>query len=163
MNKELLIGLCIFFSIFQGSVIPFFFDGLSQPDLWLVFIIISIMVFRVKFVYILAIVGGLVQDLIIGNFFGLHLLAYMTITFIFVKFVKGKYNRNWYISVVSVMAGSLAFIGVSTFVMWAAGVPLVSFLYLFSIGIPFIGYNAVCALLLHRPLWYFKVEGESRW
>ncbi len=47
MNKELLIGLCIFFSILQGSVIPFFFDGILQPDLWLVFIIISAIVFPV--------------------------------------------------------------------------------------------------------------------
>ena len=106
MNKELLIGLCIFFSILQGSVIPFFFDGISQPDLWLVFIIISAMVFPVKYAYVLSIVGGLVQDLIIGNFFGLHLLAYIVITFIFVKFVKGKYNRNWYVSVISVIVGS---------------------------------------------------------
>lgn len=57
------------FSILQGSVIPFFFDGISQPDLWLVFIIISAMVFPVKYAYVLSIVGGLVQDLIIGNFF----------------------------------------------------------------------------------------------
>ena len=53
MNKELLIGLCIFFSILQGSVIPFFFDGISQPDLWLVFIIISAMVFPVKYACLL--------------------------------------------------------------------------------------------------------------
>ena len=138
MNKELLIGLCIFFSILQGSVIPFFFDGISQPDLWLVFIIISAMVFPVKYAYVLSIVGGLVQDLIIGNFFGLHLLAYIVITFIFVKFVKGKYNRNWYVSVISVIVGSLAFMGISTLVMWIAGVPLVSFLYLLYIGVPFI-------------------------
>ena len=163
MNKELLIGLCIFFSILQGSVIPFFFDGISQPDLWLVFIIISAMVFPVKYAYVLSIVGGLVQDLIIGNFFGLHLLAYIVITSIFVKFVKGKYNRNWYISVISVIVGSLAFMGISTLVMWIAGVPLVSSLYLLYIGVPFIGYNAVCAFLLHRPLCYFKIEGESRW
>ena len=163
MNKELLIGLCIFFSILQGSVIPFFFDGISQPDLWLVFIIISAMVFPVKYAYVLSIVGGLVQDLIIGNFFGLHLLAYIVITVILVKFVKGKYNRNWYVSVISVIVGSLAFMGISTLVMWIAGVPLVSFLYLLYIEVPFIGYNAVCAFLLHRPLWYFKIEGESRW
>ena len=98
------------------------------------------MVFPVKYAYVLSIVGGLVQDLIIGNFFGLHLLAYIVITFIFVKFV-----------------------GISTLVMWIAGVPLVSFLYLLYIEVPFIGYNAVCAFLLHRPLWYFKIEGESRW
>lgn len=163
MNKELLIGLCIFFSILQGSVIPFFFDGISQPDLWLVFIIISAMVFPVKYAYVLSIVGGLVQDLIIGNFFGLHLLAYIVITFILVEFVKGKYNRNWYVSVISVIVGSLAFMGISTLIMWIAGVPLVSFLYLLYIGVPFIGYNAVCVFLLHRPLWYFKIEGESRW
>lgn len=54
--------------------------------------------------------------------------------------------------------GSLAFMGISTLVMWIAGVPLVSFLYLLYIGVPFIGYNAVCAFLLHRPLWYFKIE-----
>lgn len=81
----------------------------------------------------------------------------------FVKFVKGKYNRNWYVSVISVIVGSLAFMGISTLVMWIAGVPLVSSLYLLYIGVPFIGYNAVCAFLLHRPLWYFKIEGESRW
>lgn len=83
------------------------------------------------------------------------------ITFIFVKFVKGKYNRNWYVSVISVIVGSLAFMGISTLVMWIAGVPLVSFLYLLYIGVPFIGYNAVCAFLLHRPLWYFKLRRIS--
>lgn len=151
------------FSLLQGSVIPFFFDGVSQPDIWLVAIVVGTMIFPVKFSYALAVIGGLLQDLVIGNFFGMHIFAYAAIMFICIKVVRVKYNRHWYISVLSVIIASVAFIGFSTLIIWLSGIPIMSFLYLIQIGVPFISYNAVGALLLHWLLWYFKDEGESRW
>ena len=60
----------------QSSVMPFFFSGLHQPDLWLVVIVLATLIFDNKTAMTLALVGGLLTDLVTGNLFGLHLLPY---------------------------------------------------------------------------------------
>ena len=43
----------------QSSVMPFFFSGLHQPDLWLVVIVLATLIFDNKTAMTLALVGGL--------------------------------------------------------------------------------------------------------
>lgn len=51
----------------QSSVMPFFFSGLHQPDLWLVVIVLATLIFDNKTAMTLALVGGLLTDLVTGN------------------------------------------------------------------------------------------------
>ena len=73
MNKPILIGLSFGLFLLQSAILPFVFNGISQPDLWLVSIIIVAMIFKFDFAIIFALIAGFIQDLVISNFFGLHI------------------------------------------------------------------------------------------
>ena len=64
----------------QASFAPMLFHGLVQPDLILTSIAIAALLFDKRKAFAIAMAGGLIQDIIIGNFFGLHLLPYLLIT-----------------------------------------------------------------------------------
>ena len=77
----------------QSSVMPFFFSGLHQPDLWLVVIVLATLIFDNKTAMALALVGGLLTDLVTGNLFGLHLLPYLAIAALYLALGRKRYNR----------------------------------------------------------------------
>lgn len=160
MNKPLLTGLSLSLFLVQSSVLPFLCNGVAQPDLWLVSIIIASMVFKLDFVMGLAIVGGFIQDLVTSNFFGLHIFPYIFIAYIFVKYGKERYNKHWYVSAMAVTAGSVLYLICETVILYLAGIKMISFLYLFDVGSIFVVYNTVCSFLLHKILWGFKIEKE---
>lgn len=74
------------------------FSGLHQPDLWLVVIVLATLIFDNKTAMTLALVGGLLTDLVTGNLFGLHLLPYLAIAALYLALGRKRYNRHWYIS-----------------------------------------------------------------
>ncbi len=147
----------------QASFLPFFFDGITQPDVWLTLIALSTLVYDKKTALTLAMVGGLVQDIVISNFFGLHLLPYLVITVLFLELGRERYNRHWYISLLAVGIASLLYVLLSSLIMWWAGRQYPPILYFLYLGLPFIGMNGVCTLFLHPLMWGMKREGEPQW
>lgn len=155
--------LTIVIFLLQASFLPFFFDGITQPDLWLTVVALGTLVYDKKTALLLALIGGFLQDIIISNFFGLHLLPYLAISMLFLYLGKERYNRHWYISLLAVLIASFLYVLISSVIMWWAGShypPMAYFLYL---GIPFIGMNGVASLFLHSPMWRMKREGEPQW
>lgn len=155
--------LSIIIYLLQASLLPFLFDGITQPDLWLTVIALSTLVYDRKTALILAMIGGLLQDIVISNFFGLHLLPYLAITLLFLELGRERYNRHWYISLLAVWIASLIYVVLSSLIMWWAGShypPVSYFLYL---GLPFTVMNGVAALFLHPVMWGMKREGEPQW
>ena len=69
--------------LLQSSFLPFLFNGIMQRDLWLTVIALSSLVVDRKTAILLAAIGGLLQDVVTSNFFGLHLLPYLGIIFPF--------------------------------------------------------------------------------
>lgn len=149
--------------LIQGSVLPIFLNGLWQPDLWLTSIIISVLVFNKRTALLLAIIGGLIQDIVIGNFFGLHIFPYLMITLTTMWVVRAKYNRQWLISVLSVMAGTIVHIAFLWMVVHVGGDTVQPLYYFFYDGIPQVMMNATAALVLHQVLWKMKREWEPKW
>ena len=163
MSTLSLVVLSVVVFFLQLSFLPFLFDGITQPDLWLVVIALSTLVFEKRTCLILAMVGGLLQDIVISNFFGLHLLPYLAITLLFLELGRERYNRHWYISLLAVLIASAIYVVLSSLIMWWAGShypPISYFLYL---GLPFIAMNGVGSLFLHRIIWGMKREGEPQW
>lgn len=91
--------------LLQSSFLPFLFNGIMQPDLWLTVIALSSLVVDRKTAILLAAIGGLLQDVVTSNFFGLHLLPYLGITLLFLKFGRDRYNKHWHISLSGGAAG----------------------------------------------------------
>lgn len=100
---------CIIF-LLQSSFLPFLFNGIMQPDLWLTVIALAAVIVDRKSAFILAGVGGFLQDIVTSNFFGLHLLPYLVITLLFVKFGRHRYNKHWYVSLLSVLLASVIYV-----------------------------------------------------
>lgn len=163
MSNLSLVLLSVVVFLLQAAFLPFLFDGITQPDLWLTVVALSTLVYDKKTAMILALVGGLLQDILISNFFGLHLLPYLAIAMLFLYLGRERYNRHWYISLLAVWIASFLYVVASGLIMWWAGSqhpPMAYFLYL---GVPFIAMNGAASLFLHSILWGMKREGEPQW
>ncbi len=163
MNAYALAAIAVLVSLLQSSFLPFFFSGLTQPDLWLVVVVLSTLIFDKKTALSLALIGGLVQDILISNLFGLHLLPYLVISSLYLALGKERYNKHWYISLIAIVLASLLYLLLSGFVMWCARSQHLAISYIFYVGIPFTLWNVVGMLCLHHPLWAMKKEGKTRW
>lgn len=155
------ISLIVF--LLEASFLPFLCNGAWQPDLWLILIGVSALVFERRYAILFSILGGISQDLITGSFFGIHLVPYLVVSFLITSFVKEKYNRHWYVSVAVVMLGTAVFSLLSLLVLYAGYGILPSFLYVLSVAAPLILLNAAGAIIFHNLLWSMRYEGESRW
>lgn len=76
MNYRHWPGLCLLFFFIQGAMLPFWWPGAHLPDLWLVATILLTFFAGPQIGLLTALVGGLAQDVVFGNFFGLHLAGY---------------------------------------------------------------------------------------
>ncbi len=163
MSGYRLAALALVTFFLQASVIPFFFDGLTQPDLWLVVIVLATLIFDNRTAMILALVGGLLSDILIGNLFGLHLLPYLAIAALYLALGKKRYNKHWYISLIAILLASGLYLFLSAFVMWCATAKHLAISYILYMGIPFTLWNAAGMLVFHSPMWAMKRERKTRW
>lgn len=139
------------------------FSGLHQPDLWLVVIVLATLIFDNKTAMTLALVGGLLTDLVTGNLFGLHLLPYLVIAALYLALGRKRYNRHWYISLFAMTLASLLYALLSWLVLLAAGSRVFSISYILYFVMSTTFMNGAAVLFLHRPLWAMKREGEPKW
>lgn len=157
----IVLGVVLFF--LQASVIPFWGNGVWQPDLWLVAIVISSLIYDRQAVFFLALAGGLLQDIVIGNFFGLHLFPYMVVAFLGIWWGRERYNRQWFISMAAVMGGTVVFTIAAAFLVFIGSDSLRFGSYLLHVGMPLMMMNGTAALPMHYVLWEMKREKEQRW
>ena len=68
--------------ILQAAILPFMFNSVSQPNLIFVLVVLMALHHGQRIGIITALLGGFCQDVIIGNFFGLHLLVYLIVALI---------------------------------------------------------------------------------
>lgn len=155
----------LIFSIFllQSSLLPFLFNGVFQPDLCLVMVTLSAIMLDRRSVLIFAFAEGFLQDIIIGNMFGLHLLPYLLIALFLLHFGRKRYNRHWYVSVVAVLIATIVYFIISGLLMRLSGIHSFSiYLYLYTILVT-AAMNGCCALIFHNMMRIFKKEEESLW
>lgn len=163
MSRLSFFCFCAVTFLLQGSVLPILLDGRWQPDLWLTGIIISALVFNKKTAILLAVTGGLLQDIVTANFFGIHIFPYCMITAMTMGIMRARYNRQWLISVLAVMTGTAAYIFFLWIVVYVSGGHVRPVLYFFYDGIPQVMMNATAAIVLHNVLWNMKREWEPKW
>lgn len=157
--------LCLAASLFllQSAVLPFLLYGGWMPDLWLAAAVISVLAFDRKTALTFALAGGAAQDIVAGNFFGLHLFPYLMVTLLTSFFMRERYNRKWLVSVLSVAAGTAVYFVFLWLVVAVSGGRVDIPAYAVYRGLPQIGANALAALVLHNVLWNMKREWEPRW
>lgn len=154
---------CILTFLIQSSVFPFFFNGIFQPDLWLTLIIIFTLIFDRKLVFSFTIIGGICQDVVTGNFLGLHLIPYLILAFLFSTFGRERFNRHWYVTFLAVALGSVFYVLLSGVIDWAGTGSAPEPMYFTYIGLYMVITNCILSLILHQMVWSLKSEGEIHW
>ena len=142
----------LIFSAFllQGSLLPFLFNGIFQPDICLVIVTLAAIMLDRKSALILAFSTGFLQDVVIGNMFGLHLLPYLAITFFLITYGRKRYNRHWYVSVMAVIIATIIYFILSGLLMQFSGIHSFFFNFYFYSVISVAMMNGCCALLFHN-------------
>lgn len=155
--------LTVCLTLAQGPGIAVLSNGKWVPDLWMSAVIISALAFEKRTAVFLAAAGGLIQDILTGNFFGLHFFPYLVIVLIVSAAVKVRYNRRWLVSVLTVAGGSAVYVFLSCGIILLSGAELSLFSYFLYRGLPQILLNTVAAMVLHSVIWNMKRKWEPKW
>mgnify|MGYP002617994477 CR=1 FL=1 len=94
--------------ILQAAVLPFIFNGVSQPNLIFVFVVLMGLHHGQRVGIATALLGGFCQDVIIGNFFGLHLLVYLIVTLVCSYLGRNIDKDQWILTLLIVLGATEA-------------------------------------------------------
>ena len=67
--------------LLQSVVLPRIFNGVEQPNLIFIVVVLVALRFGQRIGIGAALIGGFVQDVVIGNFFGIHIVPYLVLAF----------------------------------------------------------------------------------
>ncbi len=145
--------------LLQGTVSPYFFHG-WQPDFFLVWIIVTTLVKRAKAGYQAAFVGGVIQDILIGNLLGLHLFPYLIVVFLVARTASEIYEEQWYRSSLAVVWGTCMQLVLQLGLLVFGGFEASWWSYLWRYTLPAVLMNSLIAIPIHYLIWS-RVERES--
>ncbi len=92
--------------ILQSAVLPFMFNGVSQPNLIFVFVVLMALHHGQRIGIITALLGGFCQDVIIGNFFGMHLLVYLIVALVCSYLGRDIDKDQWVLTLLIVLGAT---------------------------------------------------------
>lgn len=149
--------------LLQGQFFPNLFRTGWQPDLFLVWVVlISLIKGRTKGM-IAAVIGGIIRDVVIGNFFGLHLFPYMAVAYVASIIGQEYYEEQWYRSIFAVMIATL-FDGFLRYIMLFFVFPDKQVLAYFWYNIwPSLWMNALLGIFVHHITWRVSRREEYFW
>ncbi len=144
--------------VLQSAVLPFMFNGVSQPNLIFVFVVLISLHTGPRSGMAAAILGGVVQDLIIGDYIGLHLLPYVLISFVCGSLGQSMERGQRFLSVVILLVATECCLILTCLFLWGAGQYVRILPYLLQYSIPMLMYHAVLALPVHHVVWSLRKE-----
>ncbi|WP_298632534.1 rod shape-determining protein MreD, partial [uncultured Veillonella sp.] len=94
---RLALVLCGFLIYFiQAQLLPAIFHTNWLPNLILT-IIVMVTLFKGRYMGLMAaVIGGIVHDVLISNFFGLHLFPYVLVVYLLSAVKHRLYEERWY-------------------------------------------------------------------
>ena len=149
------IGAIVVFCL-QSSVLPFIFNGITQPNLIFVFVTLIALHMGHKIGMATALAGGFCQDVIIGTFFGIHMLPYLIIAFVCGSFGENVDREQWLLPFFVVLIATEFCLIITCGVLWLSDQYVRVFSYLFQYSVPMLVYHAVLAIPLDRIVWMMK-------
>ncbi|WP_301859135.1 rod shape-determining protein MreD [uncultured Megasphaera sp.] len=144
--------------ILQSSVLPFIFDGISQPNLVFVFVVLTALHHGQRVGIIAALLGGFCQDVVIGNFFGIHLLPYLAIAVVCSYLGRDIDKDQWILTILIVLGATEAYLLATCAVLAAAGQFIHPAAYLFEFSITMLVYHGILTLPVDHIVWRLRRE-----
>ena len=110
-----------------------------------------------------AIVGGIVHDVLISNFFGLHLFPYVIVVYLLSAVKHRIYEERWYWSSAIVAICTLLDGLIRSFMILASGGDLHLGVYLLHMVVPVLFWNGVLGAIVHGLLWRKEEQQDYIW
>lgn len=161
---RLALVLCGFLIYFiQAQLLPAIFHTNWLPNLILT-IIVMVTLFKGRRMGIMAaVIGGIVHDVLISNFFGLHLFPYVLVVYLLSAVKHRLYEERWYWSSAIVAICTLLDGFIRSLMILASGGDLHIGLYMWHMVIPVLFWNGVLAAIVHGLLWRKDEEQDYIW
>lgn len=142
--------------ILQAAVLPFIFNGVSQPNLIFVFVVLMGLHHGQRVGIATALLGGFCQDVIIGNFFGLHLLVYLIVTLVCSYLGRNIDKDQWILTLLIVLGATEAGLILTCGFLFLAGQYINVAAYLLEFSIPVLVYHGILALPVDHVVWRLR-------
>lgn len=156
--------------VMQSAVLPFIFNGVNQPNLIFVFVVLMALHHGQRIGIWTALLGGFCQDVVIGNFFGLHLLPYLVIAIVCSYLGRDIDKDQWILTLLIVLGATEGCLILNCLILYASGqfVHIVS--YLFEFSIPMLVYHGILMIPVDHIVWrlrrddsYYGWSVAGRW
>ena len=156
--------LCGFLMYFiQAHLLPAIFHTNWLPNLILT-ITVMVTLFKGRQMGIMvAVVGGIVHDVLISNFFGLHLFPYVIVVYLLSAVKHRIYEERWYWSSAIVAICTLLDGLIRSFMILASGGDLHLGVYLLHMVVPVLFWNGVLGAIVHGLLWRKEEQQDYIW
>ena len=149
--------------ILQSLVVPRWFSYSWAPHLLLdIALVVTILKGR-SHGMMLAVIGGIVQDVMIGNYFGLHVVSYVTVSYMLGSMQGTVYEEQWYSTTWWTGVGATLVMALQMGLLWIVQEPIVMTTYIWNHGIPSIGIDALVGIVVHKLVWRWEEKDEYMW
>lgn len=142
--------------VLQSSVLPFIFDGVTQPNLIFLFVVLMALHHGKKVGIGTALLGGFMQDVILGNFFGIHLLPYLVIASLASYIGQYIEEEQWLLSLLIVLGATVLDLVLTCLVLLFSGQYINSIAYLVEFSVPMLIYHGILALPVDHIVWKLR-------
>lgn len=142
--------------ILQSAIIPFIFNGVSQPNLIFVFVALMALHHGQRIGITTALLGGFCQDVIIGNFFGLHLLPYLLVAIICGYIGRDIDKEQWVLTLLIVLVATEVDLIFTCGFLWLSGQYINIAAYLLQYSIAMLVYHGILALPVDHVVWHLR-------
>ena len=161
---RLALVLCGFLIYFiQAQLLPAIFHTNCSPNLILTITVMVTLFKGRRMGIIVAVVGGIVHDVLISNFFGLHLFPYVIVVYLLSAVKHRIYEERWYWSSAIVAICTLLDGLIRSFMILASGGDLHLGVYLLHMVVPVLFWNGVLGAIVHGLLWRKEQQQDYIW
>ena len=161
---RLALVLCGFLIYFiQAQLLPAIFHTNWLPNLILTITVMVTLFKGRRMGIIVAVVGGIVQDVMIGNYFGLHVVSYAIVSYMLGSMQGTVYEEQWYATAWWTGIGAALVMALQIGLLWVVQEPIVMTTYIWNHGIPSIGIDALVGIVVHKLVWRWEEKDEYMW
>lgn len=146
--------------VVQSAVLPFIFNGVSQPNLIFVFVILMALHHGQRVGIVTALLGGFCQDVVIGNFFGIHLLPYLVLAVICSYIGRDLEKDRFVLTLLIVLGATEANLILTGGILAITGQYINIVSYIVEYSIPMLIYHGIVTVLIDSAVW--KLRREDR-
>lgn len=156
-----LMGILTF--LIQADVLPMLFKHEWLPNLILVWVVVLTLLKGRRVGLAVAIIGGVVHDVVISNAFGLHFFPYIVVAYFVSIWSHSVYEEQWYVTFAWVCGATFLDMFVRMGMLWLGREDIVFASYIWHHSWPVWWLNGLIGIVLHELIWNMEEKDEYIW